>query len=146
MTVQQENLDYDCGDGEPWALEYVRKLCRAHEIGRVRGGGEALRAKWQQARAADAQLVTVLLRRAGDLGDEERAVRPTMERRADEDPAEKLARDHGWDDGRLVAMRGLAASRGVSLERVLRAALRGGLREVVELPSGNRPSEEEAGQ
>ncbi|MBA2700039.1 MAG: hypothetical protein H0U61_14970 [Nocardioidaceae bacterium] len=142
MTVQQETAYDDCGEGPPWALEFFRRLCLRHEIGRVRGGGEALRARWQQARADDDQLVAVLLRRADDLGSEERAVLPAFERRDDEDPGERLARDHGWhDDHRVVAMRALATSRGISLERTLRAAMRGDLRSIVELPPVERRAE-----
>ena len=65
------------------------------------------------------------------------------EHRGDEDEAARIAREHGFDAGRLVAFRGLARSRGVPLEAVLRAALRGELRRVVERPPvSERPDDE----
>ncbi len=54
----------------------------------------------------------------------------------DESDAEglRLAAEHGVDPTRIAAYRSLAHSRGLDLEQVLRAAFRGELREVVELP------------
>ncbi len=97
-----------------------------------------MRARWKQGRATEDRLVGVLMQRAAGLSGEERAV-VAVGRRDDEDPAERLARQHGWDDHRLVALRGLAASRGLSLEHVLRAAMRGALRQVVLIPPVDHP-------
>ena len=47
----------------------------------------------------------------------------------------RIAASHGIDGTRLRAYDGLARSRGVGLDVVLRAALRGDLRDVVILPS-----------
>ncbi len=52
----------------------------------------------------------------------------------DDDEAARIVREHGFSPDRLVALRGLARSRDVELEVVLRAALRGSLRDVVKLP------------
>jgi hypothetical protein len=54
----------------------------------------------------------------------------------DEDAAEglRLAEDHGVSAARISAYRSLARSRGLTLEQVLRAAFRGELRDVVQLP------------
>ncbi len=103
-----------------------------------------------EARAADARhqrqldveerVVRALVKVAGRAGDEEHAVLRSLENRGDEDDeAARIAREHGWDDGRLIALRGLAASRGVDLSVVIRAALRGELRAVVELPPAPVP-------
>lgn len=57
-----------------------------------------------------------------------------IERRDLSDEAARIAADHGFGPDRLIAMRGLARTRGVELEVVLRAALRGDLYETVRLP------------
>ena len=56
--------------------------------------------------------------------------------RSESAEALRLIRDHGFDRShRLVALRSLVRSRGVPLEDVLRAALRGDLRWIVLLPA-----------
>jgi hypothetical protein len=73
---------------------------------------------------------------------EHAAARPT-ERREDDDEADRLVRDHGLSADRVIAFRGLARSRGVGLEEVLRHWLRGELRAVVALPPVHvRPDDE----
>jgi hypothetical protein len=52
----------------------------------------------------------------------------------DEDEADRIAREHGFSSDRLIALRGLARSRGVELDVVLRHALSGELRAIVERP------------
>ncbi len=52
----------------------------------------------------------------------------------DDDEGLALARDHGIDLSRVKAYASLAASRGVTLEVVIRAYFRGELREIVSLP------------
>jgi len=76
------------------------------------------------SRAGDVETATVPGERANrrDTGDH------------DLDEAVRIADAHGWNDLRMVAFKGLAKSRGLPLEAVLRAALRGELRKVVELP------------
>jgi len=77
--------------------------------------------------------VRALLEVASTCGSEERAAFLGSEHRgAHEDEAERIAREHGFTTDRLTAFRSLARSRGVELETVLRAALRGELRSVVE--------------
>ncbi len=56
-----------------------------------------------------------------------------LERRSD-DEAARLVSDHCIDDVRLTAYASLAQSRGVDLEAVIRAAMRGDLRDIVKLP------------
>jgi len=83
------------------------------------------------------RLVAALVTLADRLGDEERAVILQAESRNDadkDDEAARIVREHGFSPDRLVALRGLARSRDVALETVLRAALRGELREIVKLP------------
>ena len=83
------------------------------------------------------ETVRALVKAAATCGDVEQAVAPVGEPRSnddEEDEAARIARDHGFGPDRLIAMRSLARSRGVSLEVVLRAALRGDLREIVALP------------
>ena len=85
----------------------------------------------------ETRVVAALVTVAGRLGDEERAVLAGAEPRngdPDDDEATRIVRDHGFTPDRLVAMRGLARSRDVELEAVLRAALRGELRDIVKLP------------
>lgn len=79
--------------------------------------------------AVVAALVTVAERQS-DI--QRAAVFPLELRGGDE--AERIAADHGFSPDRLLAMRGLACSRGVDLAVVLRHALRGDLRDVVRLP------------
>jgi hypothetical protein len=79
--------------------------------------------------------VRALLEVASTCGSEERAAFLGSEQRGEpEDEADRIAREHGFTHDRLIALRGLARSRGVDLETVLRAALRGELRSVVERP------------
>jgi len=101
-----------------------------------------------EARAADARhqrqldvesrLVAALVTLADRMGDEERAVILQVEARngdePDDDEATRLAREHGFSPDRLIALRGLARSRDVELAVVLRASLRGELRDIVRLP------------
>lgn len=69
------------------------------------------------------------------LGREERAdLLPAGPARDDDAEGLRIAVDHGIDPLRVSAYQGLARSRGLSLEEVLRAAFRGELREVVRLP------------
>ncbi len=86
----------------------------------------------------ESRLVAALVTVAGRLGDEEQAVLARAESRNgdpdDDDEATRIVREHGFSPDRLVALRGLARSRDVELEVVLRAALRGSLRDVVKLP------------
>ncbi len=86
-----------------------------------------------------------LMKVAARMGSEERAVViPAGDIRGLPE-AERIAAEHGFSEDRLIAMRGLARSRGVELEVVLRAALRGELRSIVQLPPSvaPRPEEEE---
>ncbi len=98
-------------------------------------------ARHQRQRDVENRVVRALVKVAGRAGAEEHAVlRSLDENRGDEDDeAARIAREHGWDDGRLIALRGLAASRGVDVETVIRAALKGELRAVVELPPAPVP-------
>jgi len=86
----------------------------------------------------ETRVVAALVTVAGRLGDEERAVLAGAEPRNgdpdDDDEATRIVRDHGFTPERLVALRGLARSRDVELAVVLRAALRGSLRDIVKLP------------
>jgi len=88
------------------------------------------------------RLVGALLTVAGRLGDEERATIPLLERRGDDpdDEATRIVAEHGFSDLRLQAFKRLARARGVDLEVVLRAALAGNLRSIVELPAQREPS------
>jgi len=49
-----------------------------------------------------------------------------------------LAAEHGVEAARISAYRSLARSRGLTLEQTLRAAFRGELRDVVDLPPVRR--------
>ena len=86
----------------------------------------------------ETRVVAALVTVAGRLGDEERAVLAQADSRNgdpdDDDEATRIVREHGFSPDRLVALRGLARSRGVELEAVLRATLRGELRDIVKLP------------
>ena len=81
-------------------------------------------------------VVRALATVADRAGTEERsAFGGPQEFRAKHDEADRIARDHGFGPDRLIAMKGLARSRDVDLETVLRAALRGELRSIVALPA-----------
>ncbi len=100
----------------------------------------------QAARAVEDRVVRAALRVAARCGDLELAAfRPVEIRSADGDPdeeaAERLAARHGFDPGRLTALRGLARSRDVTMETVIRAALKGELLQVVLLPPVDRDRE-----
>ena len=85
----------------------------------------------------ETRVVAALVTVAGRLGDEERAVLAQADSHngdPDDDEATRIVREHGFSPDRLVALRGLARSRGVELEAVLPAALRGELRDIVKLP------------
>ncbi len=82
------------------------------------------------------RIVRALLAFAGRSGNVEHAAFSRgVQSRDLPDEAARIAADHGFGPDRLIAMKGLARSRGVELEVVLRAALRGTLREIVELPA-----------
>jgi hypothetical protein len=68
-------------------------------------------------------------------GLEQAAVPDASARFGNESQAERIVREHGFDLTRVKALRGLARSRDVDLEVVLRAALRGDLRDVVLMPA-----------
>ena len=73
------------------------------------------------------------------LGSEERAdLLPGGPSADDDREGLRVAHDHGIDPLRVSAMWSLAKSRGLALDEVLRAALRGELRQVVELPDVRR--------
>lgn len=88
MTIQ-ESIEYDCGDGPEWLLDFHRAMTREYERRLSQRGGEAMRAKWHRARQTESELVAVLLRMAAGLSGEERAVVAVVERRDDEGPAER---------------------------------------------------------
>ena len=80
-------------------------------------------------------VIEALLTVAERSGAEERAAFfPATHRSDKSDEATRIAADHGFGPDRLVAMKSLAHHRGVELETVLRAALRGDLRSIVMLP------------
>lgn len=92
-------------------------------------------ARHQRQRDVEDRVVKALATCARRAGDEEHAVLRSLENRGDDaDEAARIAREQGWDDGRLIALRGLAAARGVDVETVIRAALKGELRDIVKLP------------
>jgi hypothetical protein len=100
-------------------------------------------ARRQRKADEETRVVRALMMLAARTGTVETAAVGGVADRAaegDGDSAEaaRIAREHGFDTGRLIAMRSLARARAVPLETVLRAALRGDLRRIVELPS--RPS------
>lgn len=86
--------------------------------------------------AYEDRVVKALLTVAARCGHVQRAsFTSSPEARGEEfDEAEQIAWGHGFGPDRLIAMRSLARSRGVELADVLRAALRGDLRDVVALP------------
>ena len=90
----------------------------------------------RRAAKAEDEVVAALVTVAERSGDTQRAAFLSLEKRGGDeaDEAEKLARDHGFSPDRLIAMKGLAHSRGVELAVVLRHALRGDLRDIVGLP------------
>jgi len=93
-------------------------------------------------------VVRALVEVANRCGDVEHAARVPGEYRGDEDDESKsmrLVHDHGFDVARLTAFRGLARSRDVALEAVLRAALRGDLRTIVELRAVPQAEQERGG-
>ena len=49
-----------------------------------------------------------------------------------------IAHEHGIDPGRISAYKSLAKSRNLTLEQCLRAAFRGELRQVIDLPTARR--------
>ena len=83
---------------------------------------------------AEQRVLAALLDVAERCGSEERMAFFTGEFRGKETEADRIAREHGFGQARLIAMKSLARQRGVGLEVVLRAALRGDLRSIVELP------------
>lgn len=91
------------------------------------------------ARSDEARAVAALLRHAERQQHEQR-VDPVTATDLDEDDLEglRLARDHGVDPTRLAAYRSLGRSRGLCLGDTLRAAMRGELRDVVEIPAVER--------
>jgi len=125
-------------DGRPVAdflWDFHERMAEPYRAPYASGRGPAKRSD-----ADTDELVGALLVVAGRLGDEERATIPFLERRGDDpdDAAARIVAEHGFSDLRLQAFRGLARSRNVDLETVLRAALRGALREIVELPPDQR--------
>lgn len=95
---------------------------------------ETRRRRYYEDRAAEREdtVVRALLTVAARTTAVEFAAVGAERRNADEDEAERIAADHGFSRDRMAAFRGLARSRGVELEVVLRAALRGELRSIVE--------------
>ena len=92
-------------------------------------------------------VLRALLTVAARSGDEERAAFfPAAHRNEQPDEAGRIAADHGFGPDRLIAMKGLARSRGVGLETVLRAALRGEFRSIVELPVAHADELDDAGE
>jgi len=81
-------------------------------------------------------VVRALVKVAERQSDIQRAAVFPLELRGGDEPdeAERIAVVHGFSPDRLLAMKGLARSRGVELAVVLRCALRGDLRDVVRLP------------
>jgi len=88
-------------------------------------------------------VVRALVAVAGRSGSIEYAAVSLGANRSDlPDEAARIAHDHGFSTDRLVAMKGLARSRGIDLAVVLRACLGGELRSIVEMPAVNRPEGE----
>ena len=88
----------------------------------------------EEKRVVDALLVI-----AERVGAEERAAFTASEWRSEgADEAARLVHDHGIDSAIVVPFKGLAESRGVSLETTLRAWMRGELRDIVRLPPRQR--------
>ena len=82
-------------------------------------------------------VLAAAVRLAGEVGDKECAsLGWRVEfRSAKSREAERLIREHGIAPERLPAYRSLAESRGVPLETVLRAWMRGDLRDIVTMPT-----------
>lgn len=96
--------------------------------------------------AQEDRCVAALLRLASAVEEERAGGNPSRSERAakqveSDQEALRLAADHGIDGSRLRAYDALARSRGVDLSVVLRAALRGDLREVVVMPARPRNPE-----
>lgn len=120
---------------EPWFVEYCERMQEAQ----IRAHHAETAQRRQREDATVRALVTVA-ERSGNV--ECAAFLRRVEHRDDfPDEAARIAHDHGFSSDRLIAFRGLAQSRGVDLADVLRAALRGELRRVVELPSDRRPGD-----
>jgi len=123
----------------PWLAAFHDHQQRAHLPHRYLLSLDT-RIRLHRAKAAERsedRLVKAILLVANRLGEVEHAAHVQGELRAedeDEAAARRLIRGHHFDPARVTALRGLARSRGCSLEVVLRAALRGTLRQVVELP------------
>jgi len=88
-------------------------------------------------------VLAAALRLADEIGDEERrgasSIAWRVEFRSDESrEAERLIREHGLPLDSIPAYRRLAQSRGVPLEDVLRAWMRGDLRDIVTLPAASQ--------
>lgn len=79
----------------------------------------------RQRQQREDEVISVMLRRAEGV-----------EQRGE---AERLVEEHHLDQ-QLPAMRSLAQSRGVEVEVVLRAMLRGELRSIVEMPPADTPT------
>ncbi len=127
-------MDYELIDGHVIAEPVARALDVAAWHARAYPGPS-----YEERRAAKAEdeVVRALVTVAERSGDTQRAAFLSLEKRGGDeaDEAEKLARDHGFSPDRLIAMKGLAHSRGVELAVVLRHALRGDLRDIVGLPA-----------
>ncbi len=95
------------------------------------------------AARAEQRVMDALLTVADRCGDDEQASFFSGWRRGKETEADRIAREHGFGQDRIVAMKGLARWAGVPLETVLRAALRGELRSVVELGPAERRTNED---
>lgn len=96
-------------------------------------------------RGQEDRAVAVLLRLAPHVEEERCAAYPSASERSamrSEGDREALviANNHGVDGSRLRAYDSLARSRGVGLDVVLRAALRGALRDVVLMPPVKPPT------
>ncbi len=126
-------MDYELIDGHVIAEPTARALDVAAWLTRAYPPPS-----YEERRAAKAEdeVVAALVTVAERSGDTQRAAFLSLEKRGGDeaDEAEKLARDHGFSPDRLIAMKGLAHSRGVELAVVLRHALRGDLRDIVGLP------------
>lgn len=120
-------------------LDHLAQLHRAYPAPDydTRSRGLAERKAVDTKRDVEDRLVSALVKVASRSGDIECATMSPRERRDDDDDADRIAREHGFSPDRLIAMRALARSRGVGLDVVLRAALRGDLRDIVTMPPRN---------
>ena len=82
----------------------------------------------------ESKILAALLEVAERIDGEERAAFFIGAHYRGRNEAERIAHEHGFGPDRLAAMKSLARHRGVDLEVVLRAALRGGLRDIVTTP------------